>query len=305
MKGFPRDARVCFIGDSITHDNDFVSHISAYYHEHLKDRKVNFYNCGVAGGRMGPALEIIEKDVFSHNPTHAVIMMGINDSDRMALLEDRSYERYDRLKKAYDIFEQNLRQMCTIIRERNIKAILCTQTPYDEYQNTDTEVLNGGWALMAGYAQCVRDVAREMNLPLCDYHTYFSKVLQKEVLFMPDRVHPNDLGQFHMAKCFLAFQGYDLGEKKPFPKYMNLWREKVEMLRNIWAAERIITNRFDLSQEEQISKIKAYVEDPENIEIRSHIVGRGRQYLETYHMRDQLNEEINYIMEVEFKKGQI
>ena len=72
MNGFPKNARVCFIGDSITHNNGFVSYISAYYHEYLKDRKVNFYNCGVAGGRTRTALCVMDKDVFPHNPTHAV-----------------------------------------------------------------------------------------------------------------------------------------------------------------------------------------------------------------------------------------
>ena len=302
MKGFPKNARVCFIGDSITHDNGFVSYISAYYHENLKDREVNFYNCGVAGARIRTALPILDKDVLSHNPTHAVIMLGINDSSHWSLSLPKSLERYDILVNAYEIYQQNLREICKRLCEKNVEIILCTPTPYDEYQNTDSETRRGGYALIAGYAQCVRDFARELNYPLCDYHLYFSRTLQSETLIQKDRVHPNDLGQFHIAKCFLAFQGYDIGEYKPLPSYMDLWREKVSVYRNIWAAERLIIDKYDISTEEQLVAIKAYVEENEGDEEKAHIVGMGKKYLETKHLQDKLNEEINYLMEVEFKK---
>ena len=51
MNRFPNGARVCFIGDSITHNNLFLAHIVAYYREHFKDSKVKFYNCGVSCGK--------------------------------------------------------------------------------------------------------------------------------------------------------------------------------------------------------------------------------------------------------------
>ena len=82
MNGFPQNARVCFLGDSITHNNGYVSHISAFYHENFKERNVNFYNCGVAGGGVNTLLANFEDDIMAHNPTHAVIMIGINDSER-------------------------------------------------------------------------------------------------------------------------------------------------------------------------------------------------------------------------------
>lgn len=300
MKGFPQNARVCFIGDSITHNNAFVSYISAYYHEHLKDRNVNFYNCGVAGGRVSSALPIMEEDVLSHDPTHAVIMFGINDSDRSLLQGPRSPERYEKLVAAYRSFQQNLREMCRRLRERNVEIILCTQTPYDEYQQSGATVLKGGWALMVGYAQAVREIAREFNVPLCDYHDYFSRLIHRETVITADRVHPNEQGQFHIAKCFLAFQGYDLGDYKPLPAYMDLWREKVEILRNIWAAEKIIINKYDLPVEEQLAVVAKYVSENAHKE-GDFVLEIGKQYLKNKQYQAQLNNEINCLMEVEFK----
>lgn len=302
MNGFPKNARVCFIGDSITHNNGFVSRVYDYYHQNLSDRSVNIYNCGVGGGRVSTALPIMEEDVLSHNPTHAVIMFGVNDSDNRFFAVERSSERYDKLVNAYEVFQANLREMCRILRERNIEIILCTQAPYDEYQDCETKPWQGGFALMEGYAEAVRNIARELGLPVCDYHKHMSRAMQDELLYNPDRVHPNEKGQFEMAKCFLNFQGYDIGEYKPIPEYLEKWREKVAIQRNIWMAEKNIIWKFDLTVEEQIAAIKAYVEEFDGDEARANFVELGKKYLKTKPMQKELYDEINYIMEVELKK---
>lgn len=302
MNGFPKDARVCFIGDSITHNNGFVSRVYDYYHQNLKDRNINVYNCGVGGGRISTALPILEEDVLSHKPTHAVLMFGVNDSDNRFFADERSSERYDKFVNAYEIYQSNLRKICRILKENNVSVILCTPAPYDEYQECETKPWQGGFALMSGYAEAVRNIARELSLPLCDYHKYISRAIQDELLYNTDRVHPNDKGQYHMAKCFLSFQGFDIGEYAPIPEYLDTWREKVAVQRNIWMAEKNIIWKFDLTPEEQIARIKAYVEEFQEDEARAVFVEAGKKYLKTKPMQKQLFEEINYLMEVEFKK---
>ena len=98
------------------------------------------------------------------------------------------------------------------------------------------------------------------------------------------------------------FQGYDIGEYKHLPACMNLLREKVELYRNIGIAERLIIDKYNLTVEEQIAAIRAYVEENEGDAENAHIVGMGKRHLETKHLQDKLSEEINYLMEVEFKK---
>lgn len=155
---------------------------------------------------------------------------------------------------------------------------------------------------MAGYANAVRNIAAELGLPVCDYHKYMSRAIQDEVLYNADRVHPNPKGQFVMAKCFLEFQGLNLGEYYEFPEYMKEWREKVKTYRNIWAAEKNIVWQFDLTTEEYISRIKAYVEEFDGDEARQFFVDWGKEYLVTKPNQEKLSDEINHIMEVEFKK---
>lgn len=302
MNTFPKNARVCFIGDSITHHNGFVSYIYDYYHQNFKDRNINIYNCGVSGGRIATALPILEKDVLSHNPTHAVIAFGVNDSDNKYFSHERSSERYDNFVKAYEIYQVNLREICRILREKNIEVTLCTPAPYDEYQEGEGVVWKGGFALMAGYANAVRNIAAELGLPVCDYHKYMSRAIQDEVLYMADRVHPNPKGQYYMAKCFLEFQGLEIGEYYDFPEYMKEWREKVKTYRNIWATEKNIVWQFDLTAEEYIARIKAYVEEFDGDDSRQPFLDWGKEYLVTKPNQEQLRDEINHIMEVEFKK---
>jgi len=77
---FPRDARVMFIGDSITCNGTFLAHIQEYYRTHFPEDKVKIYNAGVSGGNVcDSALRYLEGDLAFFAPTHAVLMIGMNE----------------------------------------------------------------------------------------------------------------------------------------------------------------------------------------------------------------------------------
>ena len=111
MNRFPNGARVCFIGDSITHNNLFLAHIVSFYREHFADAKVEFYNCGISGGTLTTTLNCFDEDILPYNPTHAVIMIGINDSDRNALIGAKEHKYYS-LERAYNNYKTNLEMLC-------------------------------------------------------------------------------------------------------------------------------------------------------------------------------------------------
>ena len=300
MRGFPKGARVCFLGDSITHANDYISRIADYYHENLSDRKVNFYNCGVSGGSLKTLLTIFDQDIAVHKPTHAVIMIGINDSARYLLSDlPRGKERYDRMLSAFDLYKERLSTICQKFEALGCEIILCTQTPYDEYQESDVPTLKGGFALLSAYAEYVRCYAKEKGYKLCDYHTYISKVAQFDAVIRTDRVHPNELGHYHMAKCFLEFQGYDIGEYKDIPEYLSEWRNRVAELRDIHAAEYLIIQDYSLSTEERINKTKEKLVAGT---FNDYFTYLSKRYLENKPKQKQIEEEIVELMEVELKK---
>ena len=165
LERFPDGARVCFIGDSLTAQNTVQWMTVDCYKQNFPNANVEFFNCGVAGGTAASALLYLEDDVLIHNPTHALIGFGVNDSARDVLSLPRTAERYDRLVTAFENYKVNMRKLCDELITRGIKVTICTPPPYDEYHESATPALVGGYALMLAYAEEARKVANSSRLP--------------------------------------------------------------------------------------------------------------------------------------------
>ncbi len=253
MQRFPDGARVCFVGDSLTAQNQFLPRIIDCYKRQFPRERIEFINCGVAGGTAQCVLDYLEDDVLIHRPTHAVVSFGVNDSWRWGLQFPADQKRYEHLLCAYETFRRSLIALCDRLTESGVQVILGTPAPYAEYQASDEAAYPGGYALLAGYADYVRMLAREKRLPLCDYHAYLTRQMQGDVLFTPDRVHPNPHGYYYMAKCFLESQGLEIGAEEAIPAYLDAWRQANGPLRDVYAAECMIVHGYRLPIEQKIS----------------------------------------------------
>ena len=265
MKRFPKDARVCFLGDSITHGNNFVTRIIAYYQKHFPEDHVKFWNCGVSGGSAGSGLLYLEDDLLRHNPTHVAIMLGVNDSCRTELDKPDSPEKTAVLDGALSGYTEKMNRLCDILREHNIEVILCTPAPYAEFYETGDHPLPGGHALILRYAETVRKLAHERNLDVVDYHARLSELYLDEALFNPDHVHPNDKGHYRMAECFLRAQGLWADEYQSIDDVirdagLDEWHTLVGKLRDLYAGEWMIVCNYSLSFEEKMKAAKEYIE---------------------------------------------
>lgn len=265
LEKFPNGARVCFIGDSLTAQNAVQWMTVDCYKRNLPDTKIEVFNCGVAGGAAWAALQYLEDDVFIHNPTHAVIGFGVNDCGRWDLARPRSAERYDRLVANYERYKKCMRELCDVLISRGIKVTLCTPPPYDEYHDGTEPAFVGGFPLLLAYAEEVRKIAKEKNLPLCDYFEHFAREMQTDILYGGDHVHPNAHGYFVMAKYFLSQQGLDIGEEKLTPpEYLQDWCKKVAEKIEIYGGELMIVRDYTASLEDKIKKVEYYLEHCEN-----------------------------------------
>lgn len=74
MKRFPDNARVLFIGDSITAAGTWISHIYDHYLRNFPSSGIRMYNAGISGGSVRSALMYLEENGLNYQPTHAVIM---------------------------------------------------------------------------------------------------------------------------------------------------------------------------------------------------------------------------------------
>lgn len=276
LERFPDGARVCFIGDSLTAQNTVQWMTVDCYKRNLPDTKIEVFNCGVAGGAAWAALQYLEDDVFVHNPTHAVIGFGVNDCGRWELAHPRSAERYNRLVANYERYKKCMRELCDVLTARGVKVTLCTPPPYDEYHEGTEPPFVGGFPLLLAYAEEVRKIAREKDLPLCDYFEYFAREMQTDILYSGDHVHPNAHGYYVMAKYFLEQQGLDIGEEKLSPpEYLEDWCRRVSERVEIFSGELMIVQDYNTPLEEKLKKVEYYLqhcesEIPRKIEIANH-----------------------------------
>ena len=265
MNRFEDNARVCFVGDSITHIGAFLKYIVSTYRIEFPNSKVEFYNCGIAGGSLGNTIKVFDEDVAIYDPTHIVLMIGINDSGRSFLNNPASRERYQKLFDCYAKYRNNLERFLDITRERNIKLILCTPMPYAEYIESEVPTLRGGSALMQGYATYVREFAKEKKLDLCDYHTAAIECMQTENLFASDRVHPNKAGHVFMARTFLSAQGIGSAVNENVTDDVEAWYKVTQKLRNIITAEFLnVPNYIEKSSGERQEHMKKLYEGIKN-----------------------------------------
>jgi lysophospholipase L1-like esterase len=216
---FSQDARVAFIGDSITHTAPTSSYIQEYYWKHLRERRVKIFNLGIGGDTAEGALSRLESDILRVRPTEAVIMLGVNDI-KFALYRENSTEEQRAEADAHAT--RHLVAMEKLVRAldaRGIPVTLCSSIGRDEITSPqDTELDRGvrTYGATARLAALYRENCRALSGILRATVDYMGpmQALQAELcaiggpsLFTVDRTHASMLGQRMMARIFLAAQG--------------------------------------------------------------------------------------------------
>ncbi len=79
---FPSGSKVCFIGNSITNNGEYYNDLWMYYATRFPTEQILFYNCGISGDVAGGILKRMDQDILIHQPSHAVMMIGMNDVKR-------------------------------------------------------------------------------------------------------------------------------------------------------------------------------------------------------------------------------
>ena len=211
---FPENARVMMVGDSITHNGAALAYIQEYYLTHFPKKKVRFFNAGVSGGTAATsALRYLDDDLALYRPTHAVVMLGMNDSCRHLYGKEDPHT----LQKAdaFAAYAESMIALCDKLTAAGLPLTLCTPTPFDNGMETDTPALLGVDATLTGYGQFCRGLAEKYGASVVDYNTpltHINRELQKKdpaaSLVGADRVHPTAVGQAVMAVLFLRAQGF-------------------------------------------------------------------------------------------------
>mmetsp|Transcript_876 Transcript_876/g.1488 ORF Transcript_876/g.1488 Transcript_876/m.1488 type:complete len:492 (-) Transcript_876:99-1574(-) len=203
---FSNNSKVCFLGDSITHMGDFHHNIFQFYITRYADTNITFCNCGIAGDTATGLLKRMDDDVFIHNPTHAVIMLGMNDLGADYLKDTSGSKK----KSDLLLFTTSMEKIIKQLQEKNIHITLQKPSIYDQTVQTSTPNMIGRNDVLFKVALIINDIGKKHNLQVVDYWTIMRNLnmrLQKlnpsDTVVSLDRIHPGPPGHMVMAYKFL------------------------------------------------------------------------------------------------------
>lgn len=218
MQPFSENARVCLIGDSITQQSWWSAFVADYYHTHLPQQHVQFFNCGISGATALANLIYLRDNVLSFGATHAVIMLGTNDINAglygpdVAITDTLLAQREEALCR----FEERLWALAEALydfgRIRNL--IFMTPIPYDE-RGADADP--GRDASTKRCGDIVKRVAAQYHAPVIDLYAKMRPLLDAVnesgcpvPLLQSDHTHPTKEGYAALARIILREWGFDV-----------------------------------------------------------------------------------------------
>ena len=264
---FRRNSTVCFVGDSITSNGNWIYEI----YDHFKEERIKVFNCGKSGAGTEEMTRSLNENCFRHTPDYIVIMLGMNDVNSRVYAPSYTLPDKEELKaSAISGYNENLRKMYDICKNFCEEVILCSPTAYDEVGDLEGEnrLCNGGLKIMT---EIVKSIAEEKGCKFIDFHTPMTELLGKEIITKPDRTHPTPHGYHIMAQIFLKAVGkieeVDYEGEYTYGKELGELFEVSKMLRGIAFAERrsdisdALSRRLEISERKEIMRRKYEAEE--------------------------------------------
>ena len=289
MQTFPDKSRVAFFGDSITSSGGAMLRVAAQYRADFPERDIRFFNVGISGGGFAAADLFFEGWLACVRPTHVVLAFGVNDSSPLRVTPsapDAGAEAA-RVREAAGAFRAHYSALVGRVEALGAKVAVRAITPYDETEREDAvPVTKGNGDAFRRAAEQIRAVAAERGTPLVDDDADLSALLASgERLFNPDRVHPNDNGQWHLAKSFLALQGLGIAPYRPRPETAEAaglaeWDELSSRLSLLLSTEWLVVRDETLAPDAKIEKVRNWLATTGcKPDANPYIVGIAREYL--------------------------
>ena len=211
---FKDQDKVIFFGDSITSSgasgNGYITLLDRAVKKSHPELKVFLVNSGNSGNKVPNLQARLHSDVLSKKPTVLFIYIGITD-----VWHDTAWDGSGTPPYA---FKAGLRHIIEKSRDRGATIVLATPSVIGEKTDGTNELDKR----LDEYAQLSRDLAKEMNVTLCDLRGSFLEYLKqhnpqnldKGVLTV-DRVHLNDLGNELVAHKAAEAISAALNRKQP------------------------------------------------------------------------------------------
>ncbi len=192
-------------GDSTTAPRKGVDVYTSQLETRLKSSPipVRLVNKGVGGNTTAMAMKRFKTDVLDEKPDLVIIQFGINDS----MVDVWKTPPAQASRVSLEDYEKNLRFFVAEIRRNGGDVILMTPNPlrwtpllhhnYDKppYDPSDEKGLT---SILEKYAQAMRAIAHDLNVPLVDvyalYDTWEKTNGESCLKLLGDGMHPNTRG---------------------------------------------------------------------------------------------------------------
>lgn len=293
---FPDGARVAFFGDSITQNGVAVTRVAAHYRKMFPNGNVRCFNVGISGGTVGAAHLYFDSWLAPLKPTHVVVGFGVNDAGA-AVFRRNAKNKAAELKRIESVaaaFERRYGDLLDRIEALGAKVILRAPTPYDEFSKGPTAAGKMRRNAQAGrneaqrrMAESVRRIAAARKLPLVDDFAALSPYMNgADVPFEADRIHPNPMGLWLLAKNLLSAQGLEIGSFKPLEEVaqnsgLTAWREASLRLSRLLSVEWLLVRNESLDKAGKLAKVHGWLAKNEKRKgANPWVVARARQYVE-------------------------
>lgn len=244
---FKSGDRVCFVGNSITNNGEYHHNILLYHVTRFPNTLIQFFNCGISGDVISGVFKRLEDDILVHDPTHVVLMLGMNDVNRR-LYGPQISVNSDTLSLRYQSIDQykiGLDSLVRVFLQKNIQVILQKPTIFDETGKLSAPNQIGVNSALKLCADHIESLSKKYNLPCVDYWTFLNEINRSiqtvdltKTIIGQDRVHPSAPGHLAMAYKFIMTMQDPLGvpishfSKKSKDKINYIPEAQIELIRD-------------------------------------------------------------------------
>lgn len=196
--------RIVMIGDSITHQSLYVKYLEHFYQTRYPDREISFINAGISGDKTAGIIGRFDWDIVPKNATHITILIGVNDMQGGASIDDTI---------------SRLRQIIETAKGKGITVTVLGGVMYDVDSSYTTQGISvsGIDKKLNNYIKACKVLAEELKVNYIELNDYLIDITERTreanpgamVIMSADRIHPSDAGGFVMAELIAKQQGFD------------------------------------------------------------------------------------------------
>jgi lysophospholipase L1-like esterase len=186
--------RWAVLGDSITRSGQYHRYIELFYLTRFPSRRLDVLNCGISGDTAPGALRRLQWDCLDAKPTVVSVMLGMNDVSPGLYASGGDESRRAKTAETYEVA---MRHLTKSLLDSGVKVILITPSIFDDTADLPSANNPGCGAALAGFAQRVRAMAGEFQVPCVDFNGPMAVINAEQQKKNPrftivggDRIHP-------------------------------------------------------------------------------------------------------------------